>query len=518
MSDAPVTLDGWTFRQIADFVGGDTTVSKVWNWRKWSQTQNYEDHRRFPDSIGRHPETHAEVFDQLEIQRWLTLNEKKTSLDDDVFAEELFRMAAHLRGDFAVRDVEAILLAVVTDDFGDLLPQLAKAAKQLRSRFSNLDNDSKRKLLKIIRRSFATRDFDEYSTSETLARFIAALVDVTGDSTVFDPCAGTATLLAACADESDNPDSIRLVGCEVNEVTARLGRALISLSNTSQRSEVRKIDSFRFDESFVGFADVVVADPPMGMQINVSNAYITEIDSDGDIARSQAIANIDRRDPRFIYDTPRGTADSAWVQIALAALRPTGGRAAIVVAPGLTFVDKTRELRDAILRRGHLEAVVELNAGLLGKRTSLIPTILLFDTDQKRAMSRTHVLFLKIVEKSKTNDQNPRLSMTFEKAIGVVRKSRLGKTNRNDSSEVGEFEAKTGSVTWRWVPTAEIVAHDFSLRSSVYLTKEVSDDLAELNREIARLKQRLNTIAEDIKLAAESLADAVGNTKAEAKK
>jgi outer membrane murein-binding lipoprotein Lpp len=52
----------------------------------------------------------------------------------------------------------------------------------------------------------------------------------------------------------------------------------------------------------------------------------------------------------------------------------------------------------------------------------------------------------------------------------------------------------------------------------VYLTKEVSDDLAELNREIARLKQRLNTIAEDIKLAAESLADAVGNTKAEAKK
>jgi uncharacterized small protein (DUF1192 family) len=189
-----------------------------------------------------------------------------------------------------------------------------------------------------------------------------------------------------------------------------------------------------------------------------------------------------------------------------------------VVAPGLTFVDKTRELRDAILRRGHLEAVVELNAGLLGKRTSLIPTILLFDTDQKRAMSRTHVLFMKIVEKSKTNDQNPRLSMTFEKAIGVVRKSRLGKTNRNDSSEVGEFEAKTGSVTWRWVPTAEIVAHDFSLRSSVYLTKEVSDDLAELNREIARLKQRLNTIAEDIKLAAESLADAVGNTKAEAKK
>jgi type I restriction-modification system DNA methylase subunit len=518
MSDAPVTLDGWTFRQIADFVGGDTTVSKVWNWRKWSQTQNYEDHRRFPDSIGRHPETHAELFDQLEIQRWLTLNEKKTSLDDDVFAEELFRMAAHLRGDFAVRDVEAILLAVVTDDFGDLLPQLAKAAKELRSRFSNLDNDSKRKLLKIIRRSFATRDFDEYSTSETLARYIAALVDVTGDSTVFDPCAGTATLLAACADESDNPDSIRLVGCEVNEVTARLGRALISLSNTSQRSEVRKIDSFRFEESFVGFADVVVADPPMGMQINVSNAYITEIDSDGDIARSQAIANIDRRDPRFIYDTPRGTADSAWVQIALAALRPTGGRAAIVVAPGLTFVDKTRELRDAILRRGHLEAVVELNAGLLGKRTSLIPTILLFDTDQKRAMSRTHVLFLKIVEKSKTNDQNPRLSMTFEKAIGVVRKSRLGKTNRNDSSEVGEFEAKTGSVTWRWVPTAEIVAHDFSLRSSVYLTKEVSDDLAELNREIARLKQRLNTIAEDIKLAAESLADAVGNTKAEAKK
>ena len=507
MSDARETLDGWTFRQIADFVGNGTTVSKVWNWRKWSQTQKYEDHRRFPDSIGRHPETHAEIFDPIEIQRWLTLNEKKTSLDDDVFAEELFRMADHLRSAFAVRDVESILLAVVTDDFGDLLPQLAKSAKQLRSGFGNLDNESKRQLLKIIRRSFATRDFDEYSTSETLARFIAALVDVTGDSTVFDPCAGTATLLAACADESDNPDSIRLVGCEVNEATARLGRALIRLSNTSQRSEVRKADSFLFDESFVGFADAVVADPPMGMQINLSKAHISSVDPDGGFARVQTIANIDRRDPRFIYDTPRGTAETAWVQIALAALRPTGGRAAVVVAPGFAFSEKTRALRDAILRRGHLEAVIELDAGVFGQRTSLIPSVLLFDTVQKRAMGRSHVLFLKVIEKSRLSDKEFLLPQMLENAIRVVKESRLGKRQGEGASNAGEYKSETGTLTWRWVPVDEIVAHDFSLRSSVYLTKEAPDDLADLDREIARLKRSLDGSIEKLRVAVESLAD-----------
>lgn len=493
MSDTPVMAKGWSMRQIADFVGGGTSVSIVWNWRQWSRTREYTDHRRFPDSVGRHPVTNVELFDPIEVQKWLKLNDKEISLDARE-ASEIFRYAEELRGQFDLREVMSILMAAVSDNGGELRAEALTAATRLRKQLGNLNNDKKRELLRIIRSLFTTTDFlAEFTTSETLASFVARLLEIQPNATVFDPCAGTATLLAACANESEQPESIRLVGREIKADTAKLGRALLSLTASAKQSALDVSDSFFFDRSLVGFADVAVADVPMGMRVKVAKPHIALDDQswrDGVISSGQVSPD----DPRFVYAAPNSSGDVAWIQITLAALRPAGGRAAVVVTPSVGFSTPTRELRDALVRRRHLESVIELPSQNTRGRSRVRPIVLLLDTVPQRALSRDHILFISIADEQRDSKDVSQWPWTLDQALEIVKRTR--RLNFAEADNAGSIDTTTGSVRWRLAPIADVVKNDFSLRPNVYLVEEKNEDLPALTKEIEQTAMRLAAAAD----------------------
>lgn len=497
MSDTPALANGWSMRQIADFVGGGTSVSIVWNWREWSRKQAYTDHRRFPESVGRHPDSNVELFDPIEVQKWLKLNNKKISRDARE-SSEIFEYAEELRGQFHLREILSILMAAVSDRGSELQGEAMAAATRLRKRLGNVDNEKKRELLSSIRSLFTTTDFlAEFATSEILASFVAKLLDVQPGATIFDPCAGTGALLAACANESTRPESIRLVGREINADTAKFGRALLSLSDSSKESELVVSDSFFYDKSLVGFADAAAADAPMGMRVKVAKPNIIFDDQSWRTGSEMIFGQVSPDDPRFVYAAPNASGDVAWIQIVLAALRPSGGRAAVVAAPSVGFSTPTRELRDALVRRRHLEAVIELSSRWTRGRSAVRPLVLLFDTVPQRALVRDHILFISVSDGERASKDSSQWPLTLDQAIEIV-KSHRGQHSTADQL-AGKTESTNGFVRWRLAPITDVVQNDFSLRPSVYLVEETTEDLSTLNKEIERTAARLAAAADRFK-------------------
>ena len=477
--DGHSPLRGWTTKQIADYVasvtGDETPISLVWNWQKRTESLEKGDPRRFPDPIG-DDERGQKVFNPLKVIEWLETN-KKVAGNVDVHPLLLDLVSAARGVGITKRWLEEVLASfldadrVATPARGAKGPDLvvrgksgdlAIDVKHFERGVKKLDRISRRQLLEEVQRYFlADKLNSSFHTPTRLATLAAQLLDVQPGSTVYDPCAGTGRLLAAVAEESKKPGTIRLVGRELNELSARLGNAMISVSETAGDSGIRCGDSLHFDETQVGFADAVVAHIPLRTKIG----------------REEIVGR--GTDQRFVYTKPTTSGETAWIQVLLAALKPSGGRAAVITSVFATSHRQTDKLREALLRRRHVEAVISLAQDRRSYGTGLPPTLILFDTDPERGFRREHVLFAEV--DVITDDAQFASAGAF--LVNLVKSLRRG---------AADARASHSGVAWRAAHTAEIESNNFVLGPGRYVHQTVQvDEAKDLEEKIKAVSKGL---------------------------
>lgn len=174
----------------------------------------------------------------------------------------------------------------------------------------------------------------------------ALMAELAGPAAVvLDPACGSGELLAAASGpEGRTPEEVR--GQEVDPVLARLTSLRLVAAradSTTPVIDIRGEDALRSPAPAASEADAVLCHPPF----NERNWGYDEL----------------AYDPRWEYGLPARTeSELAWVQHALAALRP-GGTAVLLMPPGASSRRTGRRVRAALLRRSVLRAVIALPPG-----------------------------------------------------------------------------------------------------------------------------------------------------------
>lgn len=190
----------------------------------------------------------------------------------------------------------------------------------------------------LLQRS-AAKAAAEHSTAHQLADLLVeAAVPITG--TVLDPAAGTGSLLLAAANAAEG--DVRLLGQEIDRWAWRLARQRFLVRDL--QVDLQCGDSIRHDAFEDTKADVVLLEPPVWPKWDNPQ---------------------DGFDPRWQFGMPgRHSPMWAWVQHAIWHLAP-GGRACVLLPlAASTQGGKDAAIRSELVRRGSLEAVVALPAGV----------------------------------------------------------------------------------------------------------------------------------------------------------
>jgi SAM-dependent methyltransferase len=177
-----------------------------------------------------------------------------------------------------------------------------------------------------------------YQTPDRLADLMARLLP-TGTTRVLDPACGSGTLLAAAARHGAR----ELYGQDALPVQAQRSAVRLLLATPDAAVAVQAGDSLRHDAFPQPPVDAVLCNPPYG---------------DRDWGHDELAY-----DPRWAYGVPpRMESELAWIQHALAHLRP-GGYAVLLLPPAIAARASGRRVRAQLVRSGSLRAVAALPPG-----------------------------------------------------------------------------------------------------------------------------------------------------------
>jgi SAM-dependent methyltransferase len=186
----------------------------------------------------------------------------------------------------------------------------------------------------------------DYATPQGVARLLLSLAGPAGS--VMDAACGTGTLLVEAVRANQR---VRCLGQDVDATAARITQLRLLFAarahgGTNSSAVVRVGNSLRVDAFPGERVDLVVCNPPFGLH---------------DWADDQMAF-----DPRWEFGglPPRTEPELAWVEDALAHLRP-GGLAVILMPPVAAWRSAGRRIRAELLRRGALRAVIALPPRLL---------------------------------------------------------------------------------------------------------------------------------------------------------
>ncbi|GLY52374.1 type II restriction endonuclease subunit M [Lentzea sp. NBRC 102530] len=291
----------------------------VGNWRK-----RYSD---FPEPVtgpGSSP-----AFRLVEVERWLRRQRK---LSDSEPADALWLALNAGRHD---TDALELVADVATHLRNPLAAELPNEIRHLLDDLTELPLDD---LVESLTGRVLDRQQRQHLVTPTdLARLMVELTaPVIG--TVFDPACGAGNILRAAGLSGAD----RLVGQEIHSTLARLARARLA---EPVPADIATGDALRADAFTDLQADAVVCDPPFGYR---------------DWGHDEL-----GMDPRWEYGYPlKGEPELAWVQHCLAHVKP-GGSVVLALPAGVAFRRSGRVIRQALLRRGVVRAVIALPAGVL---------------------------------------------------------------------------------------------------------------------------------------------------------
>jgi type I restriction enzyme M protein len=244
--------------------------------------------------------------------------------------------------------------------------------------FSKTDLDTKGVAFEQFMDGFFKGDFGQYFTPREIISFAVDMMRPKAGELVLDPACGSGGFLLYALDrvrqeatDYHDPDSIEhyrhwhdfaeknLFGIEINDEIARVAKMNMILhddghSNIAGEDALDRPDAIRMRTGNNGFRedrfDLILTNPPFGAQVNLNERpYLPDFDlgSQGDAKG--------RKKPRKMQKTEILFIERVWQF-----LKPGTGRAAMVLPDGILTNSSLQYVRDFLLERFQLLAVVSL--------------------------------------------------------------------------------------------------------------------------------------------------------------
>jgi hypothetical protein len=188
--------------------------------------------------------------------------------------------------------------------------------------------------LKLIKRMAAGARSGVGWTPQPLVKLMLGVVSG-HPRIIWDPAAGTGNLLVQAGEVFSEA---KLFGDEINVTAAALAQCRLYL--TGRDGRVRARDSFEPQTSLDRF-DAVIVDPPLGLRLS-----------------SRQVDALKARVPGLPLTSTSG--DLAWVALAASAVKEGGTGVVITTQDALSRRGRDARLRDLLLERGCVEAVITL--------------------------------------------------------------------------------------------------------------------------------------------------------------
>ncbi|WP_297450703.1 N-6 DNA methylase [uncultured Corynebacterium sp.] len=347
-----------TLKDIAELA--EVSRPAVSNWRRR--------HDDFPmpveESTPRKP-----LFEAAAVVAWLKDNDLlPKDAERELQLTGLWAVANLLRNEIAVDDIPLVILTLLALD-KDPSFEPSEEFNELRSRISaDTLEDVKQGIVKLnvdnhgeAARSVVDRflgvgsrgDRSQYGTATSLSS--ATIVAAAGTSaenadTVLDPACGIAGTLLGVGHYT--PEA-QLFGVELHQQTATLARLLVHLTNND--ATIVTGDSLTNDPFADVRANLIVCEPPLGMRI------------------PREISEQMQRSSFFGHSLRSPLGEELFLLYAAQHLA-ADGHAYILTSMSPTFRAPFKEQRQRLTAEGHVEAVVELPAGLFS--ATRIPAVL----------------------------------------------------------------------------------------------------------------------------------------------
>jgi len=303
-----------------------------------------------------------------------------------------------------------------------------------------------------LMRNFATesgKSKGQFYTPAEVSRIVAAVAGVnratSPQQTVYDPTCGSGSLLLKAADAADV--SLTIYGQEMDITTRGLAK-MNMIMHGREDAEIGQGDvigepQFKASETELQTFDFLVANPPFSAKAWGSGL------------------TAETRFGRFDLGMPPDkNGDFAFLLHILGSMKATGSGAVILPHGVLFRGNKESELREKILKRGYIKAIIGLPANLF-YGTGIPASIIVLD---KSGACADRPVFMIDASRGFTKDGN---------------KNRLRERDIHKITDAYTREAEIKGYS-RLVPYAEIRRNDFNLNIPRYIDGSDPEDLQDI--------------------------------------
>ena len=249
----------------------------------------------------------------------------------------------------------------------------------------------------------------QFYTPAEVSRIIARLIgigNITGKATIYDPAAGSGSLLIRAADEAPADSLVSIYGQEIDNATSGLAKMnfILHQKGTGEIANGNTLSDPKYKDRFGQLRrfNFIVMNPPFS-----DKRWSNGVNVDEDIYH--------RFDGFGIPPAKNG--DYAWLLHVVKSL-DTNGKAGIVMPHGVLFRGNAEEvIRNNLLRTKYIKGIVSLPANLF--YGTGIPACLIF-IDKENAESRENIFFIDVSDGFKKEGNKNRLrEQDIEKIVRV---------------------------------------------------------------------------------------------------
>lgn len=303
-----------------------------------------------------------------------------------------------------------------------------------------------------LMRNFATesgKSKGQFYTPAEVSRIVAAVAGVnratSPQQTVYDPTCGSGSLLLKAADAADV--SLTIYGQEFDITTRGLAK-MNMIMHGREDAEIAQGDvigepQFKASDRELQTFDFVVANPPFS-----AKAWTSGLTSDTHFSRFD------------IGMPPEKNGDFAFLLHILASMKATGSGAVILPHGVLFRGNKEAELREKILKRGYIKAIIGLPANLF-YGTGIPASIIVLDKSQACA---------------------ERPVFMIDASRGFIKDGNKNRLRERDIHKITDAYTRQAEIAGysRLVPYAEITRNDFNLNIPRYIDGSYPEDLQDI--------------------------------------
>ena len=299
------------------------------------------------------------------------------------------------------------------------------------------------------------KEGEVYTPREVIRLLVEILQPKPGDK-ILDPAAGSSGMLIISykyAEEKHGQEEaakLFLFGQEANPKTAALAKMNMFIHNI-QNHKIETGDSLLYPKFDLKSWDIVIANPPWNQ-----NGYNEQV-----LRKNEKYKQI----YRYGY-TPSQTADWAWIQLMLAAAKPTG-KVGVVIDNGALFRGgREKTIRSSIVEEDLVEAVILLPEKLFYNTQA--PGVIIIFNKSKPPEQKGKILFINA-------------SQLYEPHPDVRRLNRLGERHIKNIVEIyRQFREEIGVS--HMATLQEVKDNDYNLNVTLYVSPPLETEEIDLEK------------------------------------